>query len=298
LANTPEGATIGGNNNQTRRFSAHLALLPYVDQAPLFNQTMTFMESNSDGNTDVPWSDTVPCVATSLPYLMCPSDSQTTVSSNLRAKTSYAFCRGDNAWDYNNAWQGNGGRGMRGFFLGVRNDGQGGGPRRFRDVVSNDGLSNTIAMGERIIAQAGAQRIQRGAMTKAVANGGRNNPAACMASVGNGGLYTDTSQLERLAGTRAFDGGPEFTQFVTVIPPNGPSCKNGGGSHDRDGCHTAGSKHVGGAQVLMGDGAVRFISENIDTGDLTQGPVTGGPSPYGVWGSLGSIAGGETIGEF
>ena len=58
------------------------------------------------------------------------------------------------------------------------------------------------------------------------------------------------------------------------------------------------SQHTGGAQFVMFDGAVRFISENIDSGN--QGAVESitGPSPYGVWGALGTMAGGEIIGEF
>ncbi|WP_339728930.1 DUF1559 domain-containing protein [uncultured Gimesia sp.] len=43
------------------------------------------------------------------------------------------------------------------------------------------------------------------------------------------------------------------------------------------------SRHVGGAHFLMGDGAVRFVSENIDTG---------------TYRALASIQGAETIGEF
>ena len=82
--------------------------------------------------------------------------------------------------------------------------------------------------------------------------------------------------------------------FSTLLPPNttvgdrSPQgyCING----VRRPCATAGnavqylrSLHVGGAHVLMGDGAVRFVSENIST--LT-------------WNSLGTRAGGETVGEF
>jgi hypothetical protein len=49
----------------------------------------------------------------------------------------------------------------------------------------------------------------------------------------------------------------------------------------------------------MGDGAVRFISENINAG--TQSAVANnvsGQSPFGVWGALGSRMGGEITGEF
>ena len=55
----------------------------------------------------------------------------------------------------------------------------------------------------------------------------------------------------------------------------------------------------------MGDGTVRFISDNINAGNPTvTNPAGGGSgapsgaSAYGVWGSLGSINGGETVGDF
>jgi hypothetical protein len=44
-----------------------------------------------------------------------------------------------------------------------------------------------------------------------------------------------------------------------------------------------GSYHVGGAQFALGDGSVRFISENLD---------------MVVYRALGSIGGGEVVGEF
>ena len=48
----------------------------------------------------------------------------------------------------------------------------------------------------------------------------------------------------------------------------------------------------------MADGAVRFISDNIDTGNLGVANTFGGRSPYGVWGAVGTRLGGETVGEF
>ena len=60
----------------------------------------------------------------------------------------------------------------------------------------------------------------------------------------------------------------------------------------------ASSYHTGGAQALLADGSVRYISENIDTGNLAVSTTLGGRSPYGIWGALGTKSGGETIGEF
>jgi len=46
----------------------------------------------------------------------------------------------------------------------------------------------------------------------------------------------------------------------------------------------AGSEHEGGAHVLLADGSVRFLSENVDQ--------------FSVLNALTSIGGGEIIGEF
>jgi prepilin-type processing-associated H-X9-DG protein len=43
------------------------------------------------------------------------------------------------------------------------------------------------------------------------------------------------------------------------------------------------SFHVGGAQVAMADGSIRFVSNSINVG---------------VWNAVGSKSGGETVGEF
>lgn len=50
----------------------------------------------------------------------------------------------------------------------------------------------------------------------------------------------------------------------------------------------------------MVDGAVKFISDNIDSGNLSAvNPPTNGSglSPYGIWGALGSKSGNETVGD-
>ncbi len=298
LGCTAAGGTIGGNSNQTRRFSAYLGILPYIDQAPLYDATMENLEPA--GGNSAPWQNGVPCVVAKLPSIRCPSDPDSSVDGR-KAHTNYLFSHGDNAWDQNPAWNGNGGRGIRGMFTCVRNDGQGGRARNFRDVT--DGLSNTIAMGERIVAKNGGNSIQQGTTTTTVSNGGRRAPhlVSCYASVGPDGKYTSVGNNNgsKLAGTRAFDGAPPFTTVNTIIPPNGPSCKHqNNNAHDRDGVFTMSSHHVGGVHVLMGDGAVRFIGDSIDAGDPTRDPVPTGESPFGVWGALGTVSGNELIGDF
>lgn len=60
--------------------------------------------------------------------------------------------------------------------------------------------------------------------------------------------------------------------------------------------------------MLMADGAVIFITDSIESGDQSARTIghpwgsnrpwnAGGKSPYGLWGSLGSRNGRETIEE-
>lgn len=84
-------------------------------------------------------------------------------------------------------------------------------------------------------------------------------------------------------------GHPHFNAFLTVLSPNGPSCT----SHNNMNLSgapvlaTASSRHPGGVNVLMGDGATCFIPQTINS--------VGGMSGYGVWGALGTRSGKESV---
>ena len=84
--------------------------------------------------------------------------------------------------------------------------------------------------------------------------------------------------------------------FTAVLPPNAPSCAAGRGDW-HEGLYTANSYHHGGVNACLVDGAVRFISERIDTGNLAAPVPTVGPSPYGTWGSLATISSGEVVSQ-
>jgi hypothetical protein len=91
------------------------------------------------------------------------------------------------------------------------------------------------------------------------------------------------------------DGQAERVGFTAVLAPNSPSCTDdaNGNADSVNVILPPSSNHPGGVLAAMADGAVRFISETIDTGNLGVAQPANGPSNYGVWGSLGSKDGGD-----
>ncbi len=289
------GAAGGGGG---QRQSPLVGMLPYLDQAPLYNLTQSGGTAasvngtqNYNGNSWVAWDNNHRAVVARIPLFLCPSDDPIT-NDPIKGGCNYRFSRGDTNWDHCSAWNGNGNR-NRGMFVGGNGAS---GVRNFASVT--DGLSMTVAASERIKAKGGANSVRTGAMGRQITQGTYTaNPSACLSIVNAQGIYT--IGIGAFDGTRWADGQSTFTGFTTIVGPNKPSCTDPNGNTDQwDGNMDPTSLHVGGAQVLMGDGAVRFISDNINTGNVTLPVVTSGPSPYGVWGALGSVRGGEIPGDF
>jgi len=261
------------------RYSGFVGLLPYLDQTPRYEVIA------GDGFSFVPWDGAYAPFTSDVPGLSCPSDTRTTEGG--MGKTNYMFSRGDSPWDHNE-WTGNGGRGFRGFFTGnsvVRAE---------RDVT--DGTSNSIAMSERVQAKASSILVADGGT--ATGCGGtmvQVNPSAALAFVNANGSFT--GGVGRWGGTRWPDGAPAFTGCTTVLGPNKGTFTQGGWDGE-DGIYEPSSVHAGGVHCLMVDGAVRFISNSIDTGNITAAPLLSGESPYGTWGALGSIRANDVIPPF
>ena len=83
--------------------------------------------------------------------------------------------------------------------------------------------------------------------------------------------------------------------FTVILPPNGPSYTIGDSENSRT-LMSASGFHSGGVTASRLDGSVTFISQTVDCGTLDSAtrPPVGGTSPFGVWGAMGSISGGES----
>jgi prepilin-type N-terminal cleavage/methylation domain-containing protein len=286
-----DGGTIDNSTN-VNRLSGYVSLLPSIDQGPLYNQissTLTIgavtyqpFGPKSDNTAYTPFMQFIP-------VLNCPS---ALAKSNavLGGSTNYAFCWGDNSRQIT-------GSETVSARVTVRNDMRGlfgfQKCRQMRDI--SDGASNTIAMGE--IATSDDPNAIMGSVARSRGTQTYDSPITCLLE---GNKATGKLTAGSNAGWRGngwANGVVSYTGMNTILPPNSPSCMQSGNDHS-NGQAPSSSFHVGGAHVVLADGAVRFISENINTGNLALPDVRTGPSPYGVWGALGSIQGGETVGDF
>jgi len=280
--------------------SGFVSILPYIDQANLYNKLGVPATYGATSFTAWPTSYLAAYVPwqTKLAVYVCPSDSEGQNSDTshgggwavygVLGKCSYGLSSGD----YTPGWHEKAPRGPFGYC-----------ERQFsfRDIT--DGLSNTVAISERCIGFGDGTRIRGGFVDNHSSSPGpwnasaptaaylNNNPAGCMATRGSGGSYvTGMSSYASHTGFGWSPGFADFTGISTILPPNGPSCRGAYGMYA-----TASSYHIGGVNVLMCDGAVTFIGDSINTGNLASPGVASGPSPYGVWGALGSMNGGESV---
>ena len=135
----------------------------------------------------------------------------------------------------------------------------------------------------------GALTLGRAAI---VGGGATDTPAGCRARFVNNQYTVAVNTDVGTRGGRWSDGAGLFTRFNTMLPPNSPSCMEAD-NHWLGGMYSAASSHTGGVNAAFADGSVRFISQNIDSGNQGLRESLTGQSPYGVWGALGSKSGGE-----
>ena len=286
---------MGGTDNSTDtsnwgRASGLTRLLPFMEEMGIYGQLSGPLPKSGGGTWFAwgpsPWVDNYPPYKTQVPGLLCPS---TTVPTDTWlanwGKSNYMFSVGDFAMEnrYGRNWSNN----FRGMFRLNRG-------YTFADIT--DGTSKTIAMSERIIGSDTRKFLVKGGV--AGLSGFINEPILCR-NTATGGKYT-VSAVYDFTGDRYAEGNASTTGFTTILPPNSPSCiepPSGSPADAPSGIYSPTSNHPGGVNAVFADGSVRFVNDNINTGDLTADSPQVGPSPYGVWGAMGSKDGGESYSD-
>lgn len=267
------------------RLAGFIPMLPYMDQGAMYDRIAA-------GDPQyAPWG---PCAwggwaawDVSPSTLRCPSDSYYRGSNALN---NYVFSVGDQVASINDSTSN---RGIFAAVVGVS----------IADI--RDGTANTIMMSERYkdaqgyqTAAANTTELIAGEAMAFATNALINNPIQCYSAFD--GNYVKAGQAWKyLSGSNWHDGQAESVAFNTVLPPNAPSCGEGT-NPNRDSASALlppSSRHPGGVNCLIADGAVRFIGNTIDTGNLAPNAAqpAAGASFYGVWGAMGSKAGNETF---
>ncbi len=227
-------------------------VLPFMDQANLYNNYNMSLNARS-----VNANSTSSVLQAKIPSLICPSQpgvdrSNLTQDFNGFSKITYAASVGAGSTltrtDYTNP-------NRRGFFSAVAQNGA-----KIRDVT--DGSSNSIMLSEIVVSiSTGDDKGAWGWCTGALFSGRNNN-----------GILTPNAKV--------YDATPYSSNNTS---DNNFNRRN---NPDRTGTlsgQAARSFHVGGVHATMGDGAVRFLSENIDQNTYLN---------------LLSISDGNVIGEF
>ncbi|SFI67036.1 DUF1559 domain-containing protein [Planctomicrobium piriforme] len=272
--------TAGGAGSPYFGFSAHAMLLPYMDQAPLYNQFNFNLTGTDNVTPGVSGGRTNRTLAnTKIAGFLCPSDRAT---PNTSPGNNYVVSGGPSLW-----WN----QGVANQ-VGVFNFNK---PVSIRDMI--DGTSNVIAVAESIKGDGTQPTTDTAALTdkSLVVRGGgtptisyTTTPFATQAtldaasptysaSAGHNGV----SRLDWVIGTLG------QTVFNTLASPNYTRPDSivctGCTAYDNTGVFSARSKHVGGTHTLLGDGSVRFFSENFD---LTNWQRLGHIADGGIVGSL------------
>lgn len=322
--------TPGGGGNNRNNLSVLVPALPFIEQQALWEQISNkFAVTDPASSPPLIYSEMGPNPEMALgehagarydPWLTdvatyrCPSDPG--VGLPAQGRTNYGVCVGDALGQQNTggvletslpdpAEYSRAGAACRGMFRSRVS-------MAFRDVL--DGLSTTIMAGE-MNTDLGDRHVTTQAVDHASFPGHIvNNPSLCSTSI----EIDPLRPTFWLSNSTAFAGGPQvqrgmkwacgfavFSTITTVLPPNSPICSIGSSTW-QPGIYGPSSRHQGGAHVLMGDGAVKFITDSIESGNQSAGNIwwngmgarsPGSPSPYGLWGAIGTRASNETIGQ-
>jgi prepilin-type N-terminal cleavage/methylation domain-containing protein len=271
-------STLGGNHE---RRSALVALLPFLEQSVLSAKIdAPFVTSAGVIPAGGPFPmETVngeyTLWSTRVPALRCPTV-PTQYHDLVVPYTSYGMCVGDNPVDLVEGL-------TRGMF-------QSNVWKRLADVT--DGTSNSLAMVEIRVGHTFYERLLDSELRHPALIPGVRFPHPEKWHF----KQSPPPHKQWGRGLRWNDGAPAITAVTTVLQPNDVNVTNRYFTEVWNGHFNAGSYHHKIVFALLVDGSVRPISELIDNGDMLSVAPLGsdsGPSPFGVWGALGTISGGE-----
>ncbi len=250
LANGP-----GSWGSEWRGNSIHTMILPYVDQTPVYNQyDLNCYWDENPPNSCASGKNNRILSRTKIPGFLCPSDPN---ANTAEGQNNYAGNTGPNF-----CWTATLNEAV-GFFHRRKSMG-------IRDAT--DGTSTTILMAEIIKGDNNNSifRINQGDMVRPIPLTGMNRIKPTQQQLESYGqmCLAGSATHQSFAGFYWASPNSYQTSFNTVAPPNWkyPACHScsGCGHSDAQGVFPSRSRHEGGTHHLFGDGAAKFLSENID----------------------------------
>jgi hypothetical protein len=304
----PGGSTMEGKFPERAAAGTLLYLAPFIELSALYNGVTEDVQPLYNA----PWD--APALKTSglISPILCPSNSERSIKNPGWIPNNYVFSMGDACWTQHSTDPSESHYSVsRGMFF-YNNDGT-------RDPIQRvtqksfgncpDGTSNTTAVSECLTpaVNGGTDARSNVAVYAGIWDDTAHGvPGRCMTGLtmtDRNTFTADHAHISNYRGEIATCGWLSANGFSTLTPPNTPICvyeiPTSGihrGDHIRWGVFPPNSNHTGGVSVGLFDGSVRFVTNTIDCGNLNARAVKTGPSPFGVWGALGSPDGGEATG--
>lgn len=244
----PPGVDPGG-------YSVHFRLLPFIEKGELYDRFDLSKAYDDPPNASIH--------AHGVSIFKCPSNLEDS-PLNVPEYTSYIASAGGG----NPALQ-------NGLFVNIKRYGV------LSSSHATDGTSHTAAVTEAVahpFSAPGTILYGRGVVFKTMSQYAIPSQLDALIQDCLSGASTPT---HRSLGREWISGSLAVTRFIHVLPPNSPSCQNG--SLISHGIYTPSSNHAGGVNVVFGDGAVKFVSDEvgravwISVGTRSDGDHTG---PY------------------
>jgi prepilin-type N-terminal cleavage/methylation domain-containing protein/prepilin-type processing-associated H-X9-DG protein len=252
--------------------SAHVALLPFVEQQQIYN-AFNFSWGVEDSSGVLSYVINSTATNAKISAFCCPSDPNAGVPdhNNTSNTNSYYGCVGTtmNWSQITNLNQASINWPSTGLFTFHR-------PYGIRDAV--DGTTNTIAFAEAVVGNQNLQQRQRRIGMTGVSSMGtaatlldaEQNSTAAVAAINacNQAWLSGSGSVDKQRGENWAHGCLDMTLFNTITPPNqfGDEWTNCSSisSGALSNISNSDSYHSGGVNCLMGDGSVKFIKDSIN----------------------------------